>query len=207
MLEEGTRELDPIYVDKLTEAFSELWRLHDGLGAYFPPGPDGLPGPNECAIQRAHEGRAEFTERGAVYQVPVLVKMRRLDQISKAEERAGLLFAQDFAGAFRAEGLISSIYAKAARPKGTSRLPTERLSPEEERSFRYHRFIEAARFIGHAPTLEAILLLICEIAEASAADVGRSFIPYKQQQQAQAVGTTLIKIGLQRLAKFYGLST
>lgn len=205
LMQDGT--LDPIYVDKLSEAFSELWRLHDGLGSHWAPEPETAQGITPYSRDRAMAGHAEVRKNGAVYQIPTLVKMRRGNQIDMAEEKAGLMFAQDFAGTFRVSGLISSIYGKSSRPRGHDSLPTERLTPEEERSFRYCRFMDACKAIGHGPSLEAVLLLICEIADSSAADVGRNFIPYKQQQQAQAVGTTLIKVGLQRLAKFYGLST
>lgn len=202
-----TEVLDPTLIDRLAEGFMELMRLDDGMEEHF-PAPEGREGITPHSRTRAFKGFAEETREGAVRKVPILVQMRKRRQIDAIEERAGLMFATDMAGAHRVSGLLSSVYARASRPRGMNLLPpSERMTPEEARSFHYTRFNDACRSVGHMPTIEALVFLVCEYAETSAAEVGRSFIDYKQQQQAQAVGMTLVKVGLQKLARFYGLTT
>lgn len=199
--------LDPTLIDRLTEGFLELIRLDEGMGEHF-PAPTSPEGITPHARSKAFRVPHEVTSADAVRKVPILVQMRKRKQIDGIEERAGLMFAADMAAAYRVSGLLSSIYANASRPRGMNLLPpSERMTPDEARSFHYTRFTEACRSVGHMATLEALVYLVCEYAATSAAEVGRSFIDYKQQQQAQAVGMTLVKVGLQKLARFYGLTT
>lgn len=164
-----------------------------------------------------HHGPAEHahgvvTKRGlgvAFSKTTLLDQMARRGYVDRAEHRAGELFRQDFEGSIKGPGLVSSIYGQASRARASAAL--DRLTPDELRAHHYDSFKGAVRKIGHLPTIEALLRLVCEVAlrggGQTAADVGRSFIDYRQQQQAQAVGITLVKVGLQKLSVYYGLAT
>jgi hypothetical protein len=165
----------------------------------------------------AHHGPAEhantvITKKGlgvALARSSLLDQMFKRGHIDAAERRAGELFSVDFEGSIRAPGMIASVYKQGATCR--MNLALDRLTPDELRAHHYDSFKGAVRKINHMPTIEALLRLVCDMpikgGGQTAADVGRDFIDYRQQQQAQAVGITLIKVGLQKLAVYYGLAT
>lgn len=134
--------------------------------------------------------------------VPVAEAMRRRGQLGEREERAAQRFYRDFILGHASSGLVSS-YGQS---------PGGGRSPDFEVRGRFQAaFVAACRAIDHWPTTEWMVRIICEQLLAAETrtptltDAGREFMRYKQAQQAQAAGATMIKIGLQRLVAHYGV--
>ena len=86
--------------------------------------------------------------------------------------------------------------------------------PEE--FWRYHakRYTDACEFVNHAPTVFWLTAILCEIPVVlgngrervpTLADAGRAYTGYSTKAQA-AAGSTLIRLGLERIAVKYGTS-
>ena len=80
------------------------------------------------------------------------------------------------------------------------------LDAAERKRFHAKRYAEANRWLndlGISGVRKAVHGLV--ITDVNSEDVGRRFIGYRGQEKAAASGRTTIVIGLQLLAKFYGL--
>lgn len=134
--------------------------------------------------------------------VPIVEHMRRRGQLGELEERAAERFYRDFVLGHRVAGLVASY---------GDRVSGGYEGGGDMRTHFHGRFVSACRAVGHWPTIEWMVRIICEqlmAAETTVptlADAGRAYLGYRNQQQAQAVGATLIKTGLERLVAHYGL--
>ena len=144
--------------------------------------------------------------------VPVVEHMQRRGQLTDTDTRAAETFYRDFVLGHRIGGLTSR-YGERAGTGGTplSQLASSAGTTPDETRAEYHRaFIDACRAINHMPTVEWMVRIICEQLLAAEpkpptlADAGRAYMGYRDAKQAQAVGATLIKTGLERLALHYG---
>ncbi len=142
-----------------------------------------------------------------------VAKMFADGRISQNEMKAAELFHRDYIVGNSAAGLTMR-YGERMGSGGTplaQQANTDRLSPEERRTFHHNRFHSACRAIGHKSTTYWLAAIVCEIAiddaikPPSLEDVGRAWMGYDCRKRAQASGATLIKSGLERLADFYGL--
>jgi len=153
----------------------------------------------EIYTQYVGAGRRVASE--ALRVAPVVEHMRRRGQLGEAEERAAERFYRDFVLGHRVAGLVSSYGDRIAG--------SDRDAGDDLRAMFHNRFIGACRAIGHWPTIEWMVRIVCEqimASEASVptlADAGRAYLGYRNQQQAQAVGATLVKSGLERLVPYY----
>lgn len=136
---------------------------------------------------------------------PIVEHMRRRGQLGEAEEQAATRFYRDFVLGHRVRGLVSS-YGDRVSGGGMGEDGGELVQT------RFHQaFIDACRAIGHMPTIEWMVRIVCEqivAAETSTPtlrDAGRAYMGYKQDAQAQAAGATLLKTGLERLVQHYGM--
>jgi hypothetical protein len=135
---------------------------------------------------------------------PIVEHMRNRGQLGDLEMRAAEDFYRDFVLGHRVRGLVSS-YGQSPGGGG------EGFGGDEIRQKFHDRFIRACRAIGHMPTIEWMVRIICEQIMAgeakppTLADAGKAYMHYKDQKQQQAVGATLIKSGLERLVRHYGL--
>lgn len=145
--------------------------------------------------------------------VPIVEHMARRGQLTEEDCRAAERFYRDFILGNRVSGLVSR-YGERAGTGGTpisQREGGEIAAPEELRSHFHSRFIDACSAVNHQPTVLWMVRIICEQLMAAEtrvptlADAGRQYMGYKDAKQAQAVGATLLKTGLERLSKFYGL--
>jgi len=74
----------------------------------------------------------------------------------------------------------------------------------ERRVFHSRRYAEASKILDELGVRRALQLFV--INDIPAEHIGRKLNGYRGQRAATASGVTIIGIGLQRLAKFYGLS-
>lgn len=132
--------------------------------------------------------------------VPVVESMRRHGQLGEDEERAAEIFYKDFILGHRVGGLVASYGESTGRS----------LEPSGELRQHHHtKFVKAVRAIGHWPTIEWMVRIVCEQLKAAEtkpptlADAGRGYMGYKDPKQAQASGATLLKTGLERLVRHY----
>ena len=142
-----------------------------------------------------------------------IAKMFQDGRISQSEQQAAELFYRDYIVGNSASGLTMK-YGERMGAGGTplaQQANTDRLSPEERRTFHHNRFHSACRYIGHKSTSYWLTAIVCEIAVGdeikppSLEDVGRAVMGYDCRKRAQASGATLIKSGLERLTDFYGI--
>lgn len=149
-------------------------------------------------------GRSVASEAWRV--VPVVEHMRHRGQLGEAEERAAERFYRDFVLGHRVTGLVSSYGDRIGGSRND-----DGNAEEFTRTAFHQKFVAACRAIDHWPTIEWMVRIVCEQLVAAEkkpptlADAGRAYLHYKDAKQAQAVGATLIKTGLERLVKHYGL--
>jgi hypothetical protein len=164
----------------------------------------------ETYAQNVRAGRDLASEAWRV--VPVIEGMRERDQLTQHDTDAAERFYRDFILGHRVAGLTAK-YGEQMGKGGTplAQMAGEVLTPDEMRTHFHQKFVDACKAINHWPTIEWLVLIVCEQLIPGAtkpptlAEAGRVYMGYKDPKQQQASGATLIKTGLQRLARHYGL--
>ena len=181
----------------------------------------GVPTPERRAIANGYLVRDDLHDPKSASRAPIatryriatpIYKLKQDGRITEGEQKAADLFYRDYTLGQITPGMV----AKYGERLGTGGTPlaqqanTDRLTPEELRTFHHSRYIGACRWIGHGPTIYWLTAVVCEVHVGESEkiptfeDVGRAYGGYDCRKRAQAAGVTLICSGLERLTVFYG---
>ena len=152
--------------------------------------------------------------------VPTIERMHRNKQITDDELQAAKDFYKYFTLGHRVGGLTArygELAGAGGTPPGQQIDPVNwrgdvRLSPDELRTMYSGLWASGVKAIDHAFTAHWLQRIVCEdysVLESSpptVADCGRAYVNVRCAKQAQALGLGIIKQGLERLAKHYGIS-
>ena len=148
-----------------------------------------------------------------------ILRMFQAESIGAAEFKAAHLFHRDYnlgIARQRVVGRYGVEMSMAGLGTGGTPLSQQKEDDKPEEFWRYHakRYTDACAFINHAPTEFWLTSIACEIRVVlgdgrervpTLEDAGRAYTGYATKAQAAAAGSTLIRLGLERIAIKYGI--
>lgn len=138
---------------------------------------------------------------GAVRVWSQLENLHRNRRVTDEQYDAGLKFYADWYLCLQAGRSVTMRWSEYISGLGSS---DSTMDAAERRVFHAKRYAQANRLLDDLGVRKAIHWLV--INDIPAEQVGRSIQGYRSPKSAKASGVTMISLGLQRLAKFYGIA-
>jgi hypothetical protein len=138
---------------------------------------------------------------GAIRIWTQLENLHRNRRITDVQHDAGLKFYTDWYLGLQAGQSVTMRWSEYISGLGGG---DGNMDAAERRVFHSRRYAEASKLLDEIGIRKALQLFV--ISDIPAEHIGRKLNGYRGQRAATASGVTVIGLGLQRLAKFYGLA-